>query len=195
MHPVNVLLLQLMVVPLLSSCGYQEWRETDCWDGCMPGETSTPAPLIGPAGPQGPQGAQGDKGEEGDTGPIGANGVRGVSGTVGEQGITGDPGPQGPIGDIGAQGDPGIQGPAGPTGAAGSNAAPTDYTVVGLIDPCGDSPGYDEILLRLANGQLMAHYAGGGNLQFLTVIGPGSYSTTDSQACAFTVTADLEVIY
>jgi len=60
------------------------------------------------------------------------------------------------------------------------------YAVVDIIDPCGDSPGFDEVLLRLANGQLLAHFAS-GSLQFLTLVPDGSYVTTDSQQCHFTV--------
>lgn len=75
----------------------------------------------------------------------------------------------------------------------GDDAPPTPYTVVGLIDPCGDGPGFDEVLLQLADGSLMAHYAGGGNLQFLTVLSPGNFVTTDSQACHFTVAGDMGV--
>lgn len=62
------------------------------------------------------------------------------------------------------------------------------YDVSEIIDPCGPSfTGYDEVILRLSNNQLLAHYSSGA-LQFFTVLKPGSYVTTDSQACHFTVT-------
>lgn len=89
-------------------------------------------------------------------------------------------------------GSSGQQGEMGPPGSDGVDSPPTDYTVVELIDPCGNSSGFDEVLLRLANGMLMAHYSS-GNLQFLTVVGPGSYRTTDASACNFTVNTQLEV--
>lgn len=79
-------------------------------------------------------------------------------------------------------------------GTDGQDAPPTPYTVTELVDPCGDGPGYDEVLMRLANGQLVAHFASGA-LQFLTMIGPGSYATTDQQACQFTVQPDGSVTW
>lgn len=84
-------------------------------------------------------------------------------------------------------GTAGIDGQNGTDGQDGQDAPPTAYTVTELVDPCGDGPGFDEVIFRLANGQLVAHYAGGGNLQFLALLGPGAYRTTDSQACNFTV--------
>jgi hypothetical protein len=60
-----------------------------------------------------------------------------------------------------------------------------------MIDPCGDGPGFDEVILRLGNGGLMAHFAGGGNLQFLTVLPDGNYITSDNQACYFTVASGV----
>jgi len=78
----------------------------------------------------------------------------------------------------------------GTNGADGQNAPPTAFTVTEILDPCGDAPGqFDEVLLRLANGQVIAHFAS-GNLQFLAVLSPGSYVTTDSQACHFTLNSD-----
>jgi len=75
-------------------------------------------------------------------------------------------------------------------GTNGVDAPPTAFTVTGLINVCGDNPGADEILLRLADGTVIAHYAGGGNLQFLAALSPGSYTTTDSSPCNFTLAAD-----
>lgn len=95
----------------------------------------------------------------------------------------------------GLDGQDGADGQDGEDGADGQNAPPTAYTVTELINPCGDGPGHDEVLLRLANGQIIAHYAGGGNLQFLAVLSPGSYVTTDSPACAFTLHANGTVTW
>lgn len=84
----------------------------------------------------------------------------------------------------------GVDGQAGKDGVDGkdgTDAPPTAFTVTELIDPCGDAPGkYDEVLLRLANGTLLAHYADGIK-QFLAVIGPGTYATTDDTSCVFTI--------
>jgi hypothetical protein len=96
-------------------------------------------------------------------------------------------------GTNGVDGLPGIDGSAGPQGPAGAPAVPSAYSVVATVDVCGDGAGSDEIFLRLANGQLIAHYAGNGNLQFLTLITPGSWVTTDQQSCHFTVDANLNI--
>lgn len=83
---------------------------------------------------------------------------------------------------------PGPPGPPGPTGPSGSS----QYGIIEVIDPCGPSGTYDEVLLRLENGQLLAHYAS-SQYQFLTLIGTGNYVTTDTQVCHFTVHNDLSV--
>lgn len=64
----------------------------------------------------------------------------------------------------------------------------TNENVVGLIDPCGDGPGYDEVLLRLSSGRTIAYFKNASN-EFLTVLSPGYYKTTDTQACNFSVNA------
>ena len=84
-----------------------------------------------------------------------------------------------------------IKGDRGDAGPAGQAA------VLEVIDPCGPQSAHDEVLLRLANGQLLASFsdaASGQNTRF-SVIGPGSYITTDGTACRFTVGADLQVSF
>lgn len=67
--------------------------------------------------------------------------------------------------------------------------------VISFIDPCDDKPGaFDEVLLRAENGQLVAYFEQGGN-RFLSILSPGNYRTTDSQACNFTVDANNQVHY
>jgi len=63
--------------------------------------------------------------------------------------------------------------------------------VVDFIDPCGDMPGqFDEILLQTADGSLVAYFKDSGSREFLTLLAPGSYRTTDKQKCDFDVLAD-----
>jgi len=101
----------------------------------------------------------------------------------------GKEGPRGPtgFGYIGPKGDKGDPGETGPAGAA---------AVLEVIDPCGDAAGIvDEVILRLANGQLLASFsqnASGLNTRF-AVITAGSYVTTDGSNCAFTVDANGNV--
>lgn len=91
-------------------------------------------------------------------------------------------------------GSDGLQGPQGPQGEPGQNLSPGAYNVVATIDPCGKQGSYDELLLKLQNGQILAHYSH-GNKQFLTVVGEGSYVTTDGTNCQFQVDSNLNVTW
>jgi len=88
----------------------------------------------------------------------------------------------------------GTNGIDGLDGTDGQDAPPTAYSVTELINPCGQTPGFNEVLLRLHNNQIIAHFSS-GNLQFLSVIGPGSYVTTDSSSCQFTIHPDMSVTW
>jgi hypothetical protein len=71
----------------------------------------------------------------------------------------------------------------------GEDATPSMYAIDSTVDPCGKQTSFDEILIRLANGSLLAHYASGAN-QFLTYVVPGTYVTTDGSHCYFTIEND-----
>jgi hypothetical protein len=59
--------------------------------------------------------------------------------------------------------------------------------VVEVIDPCGDMAGeFDEIILRLNSGEHVAYFESGGK-RFLSVLGNGSFQTTDKQKCNFSI--------
>jgi hypothetical protein len=59
--------------------------------------------------------------------------------------------------------------------------------IVAFEDPCGDGPGYDEFLLRLSDGSVVAYFEQ-GNERFLTKLLPEvRYQTTDRQSCRFSV--------
>lgn len=76
----------------------------------------------------------------------------------------------------------------------GKDAAENDYDVMDLIDPCGKEGTFDELILRLRNGILLAHYST-GNKQFITQLHPGNYVTTDGTNCHFTVNNDLDIMW
>lgn len=88
----------------------------------------------------------------------------------------------------------GAVGQMGASGQDGRDLAAGPYTIVGIIDPCGKQSAYDEVLIRLGNSQLLAHYSDGAK-QFFVLIGPGSYRTTDGTNCHFEVQPDLMVSY
>lgn len=62
----------------------------------------------------------------------------------------------------------------------------SSITILSLINPCGDGPGFDEVILKLSSGQYLAYFEHGNN-RFLSVIQNGSYETTDAQKCRFTI--------
>lgn len=209
---------RLLLLLLLTGCGAEDWRETDCYDGCEPPENydgSEPehTTVVGPAGPEGKSGQIGPTGRTGDTGgvgPIGPAGAGGAAGATGETGLPGSNGPQGETGPAGSTGPAGEDGSDctvtavvggqmisctdGTFGVVldGTDAPPTPYTVTEMIDPCGDQTAFDEILMRLANDQLVAHFSS-GSLEFLTTLPPGNYVTTDGTHCYFTVNGDLSI--
>lgn len=80
----------------------------------------------------------------------------------------------------------GVNGIDGADGAPGLDAAPSPHNIVEIIAPCGPMPEASEVLLRLGTGQIVAHYSHGSK-QFLTLLSPGNYVTTDGHACNFTV--------
>lgn len=88
----------------------------------------------------------------------------------------------------GAQGEAGesIVGPQGPQGNPGIDGTNGLDAVIEIVDPCGDGAGFDEILLVLSSGEIVAYFESGGN-RFLTVLVNGNYRTTDAQACNFTI--------
>lgn len=79
-------------------------------------------------------------------------------------------------------------GPSGDDGANGKDA------VIEVIDPCGDGPNYDEVVLRLADRSLIAYFQN-GTQRFLVKLTPGTYVTTDAQQCTFQVDNDLNIVY
>lgn len=56
-------------------------------------------------------------------------------------------------------------------------------TIVEIIDPCGDSAGLDEVLLKMSDGTILAWLKNVGIVELTN----GSYITTDSQKCVFSV--------
>lgn len=82
-----------------------------------------------------------------------------------------------------------------PFGRDGKDGVDGKDAVIEVIDPCGDDPNNeDEVILRLSSGDLLAYFKDGGNKEFLAILEPGDYVTTDKQQCRFRVTEDLQVV-
>jgi len=136
----------------------------------------------GKDGQQGIAGTQGTPGVDGAPGRDGAPGTNGSNGTDGAQGI---PGPQG---------ETGATGPSGPTGPG---APVNPYTIMEMVNPCGDAPGViDEVFIRIATGQLIVLFAQNnhGDYPRLAVLVPGAYSTSDGDNCTFTLNSNNQVV-
>lgn len=222
---ISLVLLAFLLCLLIGGCGAYERRDcfisgTECGDRTStPDQVSIPGP-PGPAGSPGTAGSPGERGangspgqpgRDGDSGPMGAPGTAGQDGGPGPAGVpgtpgaTGETGPEGPQGSPGVPGGPGPQGPAGPIGPGGAvgpqgpdgepgeSTIPSPYDIVEIIDPCGQAA-LDEILLKLRNGTLLGHYSD-GNKQYLVVLVPGSYSTTDGYHCNFVVHSNGSVTW
>lgn len=90
----------------------------------------------------------------------------------------------------GLNGKDGAIGETGEQGLQGAEAASSPYQVVQVIDPCGDAPGvWDEVFLKMANGQLIASFsdnANGKNTR-LSLLTEGHYMTTDGSNCQVNV--------
>lgn len=207
--------MKYLIIMLLTACGplseeYCKNHKEECRG--EKGDTGSPG-RNGQQGVPGPVGPSGGTGPQGPVGPSGKPGAQGEGGPEGPAASPGSPGSTGAAGPTGSQGPKGDKGDScsvqsisngaiinctdGTTviiynGEDGSDAPPTPYTVVGLVDPCGHQSSYDEVLLRMHDGTLMAHYASGSQ-QFLTIVGPGNYVTTDGTHCYFTVASDLSI--
>lgn len=93
-------------------------------------------------------------------------------------------------GAVGAAGQDGSDGQDGEDGQEGLDAN-TAYSIVDIVDPCGDGAGFDEVLLKLADGRYVASLSenkNGKNTR-LSVLTEGSYETTDDTGCHFAIDA------
>lgn len=96
-------------------------------------------------------------------------------------------------GETGATGSQGNTGNTGAAGQNGTNAVLPPFSVLTLLDPCGDAPGiYDEVFFKLVNGTVIASFSNNFNGDYtrLSVISPGSFITTDASNCYFSVDAN-----
>lgn len=162
----------------LIACGTINDEITCTINGCVP-ESERVVIIQGVAGPTGVAGETGSKGDTGDSGVAGEQGVPGIAGIDG------------------VDGQDGKDGQGGQDGQDLSPTPPNPNSIVEFIDPCGPTPNsYDEVLVRLYSGAIAAvYYDHSGKKAFLAILSPGSYVTTDYQACQFTVTADNQIIF
>ncbi len=154
-----------------------------------------------------------NNGSDGAAGANGADGSNGLDGSNGQDGVgcsvqsvsAGGPAPNGgalitcgATSTLVLNGTNGLDGANGTNGTDGADAPPTAYTIVGVVDPCGDAPGIDdEIFLQLANGQLVWLQVNSASaLTARLALGrPGNWTTTDTSSCNFTVHNDLTVTW
>ena len=68
--------------------------------------------------------------------------------------------------------------------------------VVETIYPCGDRANvFDEAILKMKSGKLIAYFEGKGQERFLTILTPGSYRTTDQKLyCYFSVNSAGQLV-
>lgn len=78
----------------------------------------------------------------------------------------------------------------GANGINGKDATQSNYAISHVIDPCGDAANIvDEVLLVLYNKQVLVSFSqnqSGLNTR-LSILPPGTYTTTDGSNCVFTL--------
>lgn len=122
------------------------------------------------------------------------NGLNGSNGTNGINGTNGANGQSCTLQDLAN----GVKITCGSQSAIVYDGEDADSSVIGIkeyIKPCGNEFPNDEIFLRLTDGNILALYDGGPNLDRLVLLAPGNYITTDrnGRTCNFTVTNDLKI--
>lgn len=70
----------------------------------------------------------------------------------------------------------------------------SDNAISAIYDPCGDGPGYDEVILRTVSGKFIVYY-GNGNRGFLRALSDGYYVTSDKQACEFIINIRQDIVF
>lgn len=147
-----------------------------------------------------------DDGRTGATGLTGAAGLNGTNGMNGSNGLDGADGSSCSVSSIVPTPLVAPNGGAritctdgtdalllnGSPGADGSDAPPTPYSVVQVVKPCPTIGGsFPEVLLIMQDRSILAsasENANGKNTR-LSLLTPGTYSTTDGRSCTFTVGA------
>lgn len=90
----------------------------------------------------------------------------------------------------GLNGSDGQDGADGQDGTNGTNAPPTAFSPVDILNPCGINGSYDEVLVKLASGQVLASFSqnqSGQNTRFTILLPDTGYVTTDGTNCSFKV--------
>lgn len=62
-----------------------------------------------------------------------------------------------------------------------------NQSVTSIVDPCGDGPGFDEVLLKMSNGKYVAYFQQGNNRMLTVLQNNTTYQTTDQQGCTFSL--------
>lgn len=79
-------------------------------------------------------------------------------------------------------------------GKDGADGEDGEDAIVEIIHPCGNDKG--EAILRMADGTIIAYFKDVfGCKEYLKVLTPGEYTTTDGNYCKYTVTDTGEVIW
>jgi hypothetical protein len=165
---------------------------------CAPARYESLGYSEGPQGPAGKDGSNGSNGVNGTNGINGANGQDGysvvfssVAATTCTNGgsvllMAKDSNRNGVLDTS----DTNLQATTICNGVNGTTPPVPPMSIVAVLDPCNDAPGiFDEVLLKMQNGTIVASFsdnASGLNTRF-SILGAGSYQTTDGSHCFFSV--------
>lgn len=82
----------------------------------------------------------------------------------------------------------------GTNGTDGHDAPVSEFTIVETLMPCGKTVNYKEVLLRFANGEVLASFsdnASGKNTRF-AFLSDGTYVDTDDSSCRFSLSTSVD---
>lgn len=133
---------------------------------------------------------QGPKGEQGEQGERGSDGASCQVTSVPVDVLTPNGGALITCGSTSVLLVNGTPGADGQDGQDGADAPQTPYSITEVINPCGPSGGQDEVLLKFANGTIVASFSDNGSALTtrLSILKAGSnYKTTDNDNCYFSV--------
>lgn len=177
-----------LILILLSGCGVQTTFTKNIPELRDPPEIEQIPGPPGEPGPVGPSGAPGEDGEDGQDGVSVVYSI--IPGTPCSTILMAYDINQNSLVDIDEM-------PSTLTVCNGADAPVSDFTVTEVLDPCGPQGSYDEVLLRMQNGQVIASFsqtAAGLNTRFTILLPNTPYQTTDGTGCNFQVDEDGNLV-
>ena len=121
-----------------------------------------------------------------------SNGKSGADGTNGQNGENGSDGENGSSCSVESLPMGALISCEDETSVLVEHGSDAPVFIVEFVDPCGSESSFDEVLMKLGDERVLAHFASESK-QFFTFLSPGSYKTTDGTNCYFKIDEDMEI--